>query len=69
MWEVNDGLALRFAQSFYTALLKNNETIAEAFRIAREEIRQLEPYNSTWLAYSLYADPEGRAKDKLEVEN
>ncbi|NJR75853.1 MAG: CHAT domain-containing protein [Scytonema sp. CRU_2_7] len=63
MWEVNDGLALRFAQRFYTGLLKDNLKIAEAFRQAREEIRQLAPYNSTWLAYALYADPEGRFKD------
>lgn len=64
MWEVNDGLALRFAQRFYTGLFKDNETIAEAFRHAREEIRQLAPYNSTWLAYSLYADPQGRVNLK-----
>ncbi|OYD88036.1 hypothetical protein CDG77_25975 [Nostoc sp. 'Peltigera membranacea cyanobiont' 213] len=64
MWEVNDGLALRFAQRFYTGLLKDNETIAEAFRYAREEIRQLAPYNSTWLAYSLYGDPQGRVNLK-----
>ncbi|HEY9632069.1 MAG TPA: CHAT domain-containing protein [Coleofasciculaceae cyanobacterium] len=63
MWEVNDGLALQFAQRFYTELLKNNETISEAFRKAREEIRQLAPYNSTWLAYALYSDPEGRFKE------
>ncbi|WP_262984384.1 hypothetical protein [Nostoc sp. 'Peltigera membranacea cyanobiont' 210A] len=37
---------LRFAQRFYTGFLKDNETIAEAFRYAREEIRQLAPYNS-----------------------
>lgn len=63
MWEVNDSLALRFARRFYTGLLKESETIAEAFRQAREEIRRLAPYNSTWLAYSLYADPEGRIQD------
>lgn len=64
MWEVNDELALRFAQRFYTGLFKDNETIAEAFRHARDEIRQLAPYNSTWLAYSLYADPQGRVNLK-----
>lgn len=62
MWEVNDKLALQFAKTFYTALLQDNKTIAESFRQAREEIRQLAPYNSTWLAYTLYADPEGRVK-------
>jgi hypothetical protein len=67
MWEVNDQLALRFARRFYTGLLKENETIAEAFRQAREEIRKLAPYNSTWLAYALYADPEGRIQDSKKV--
>ena len=62
MWEVNDKLALQFAKTFYTALLQENKTIAESFRQAREKIRQLAPYNSTWLAYTLYADPEGRVK-------
>lgn len=62
MWEVSDKLALQFAKTFYTALLQENKTIAESFRQAREEIRQLAPYNSTWLAYTLYADPEGRVK-------
>jgi len=62
MWEVSDRLSLQFAKTFYTALLQDNKTIAESFRQAREEIRQLAPYNSTWLAYTLYADPEGRVK-------
>ncbi|MEG4960242.1 MULTISPECIES: CHAT domain-containing protein [unclassified Microcoleus] len=62
MWEVSDELALQFAKTFYTQFLKENKSIAESFRLAREEIRKVAPYNSTWLAYSLYADPEGRAK-------
>ncbi|MCS7221499.1 MAG: CHAT domain-containing protein [Anaerolineae bacterium] len=60
MWEVNDALALQFARCFYTALLKDNKPIAQAFQEAREQIRQAAPWNSTWLAYVLYADPEGR---------
>ena len=63
MWEVTDRLALQFAKAFYSALLRDNQSIAESFRQAREEIRQLAPYNSTWLAYTLYADPEGRVKN------
>lgn len=62
MWEVSDELALLFAKTFYTKLLKENESIAESFRLAREDIRKAAPYNSTWLAYSLYADAEGRVK-------
>jgi CHAT domain len=62
MWEVSDRLALLFAKTFYTALLQDNQSIAESFRQAREEVRKDSPYNSTWLAYTLYADPEGRVK-------
>lgn len=60
LWEVNDALAVQFARGFYTALLQGGETVAEACRRAREEIRKAAPYNSTWLAYALYADPESR---------
>jgi hypothetical protein len=56
-WEVNDHLALQFAETFYTALLRDNRTIGESFRLARQTIRDAEPSNSTWLAYVLYADP------------
>ena len=67
MWEVNDTLALQFAKTFYKALLQDDQTIAEAFRQSREVIRQMAPYNSTWLAYSLYADPEARIQEETEV--
>ena len=67
MWEVNDTLALQFARTFYKALLQDDQTIAEAFRQSREVIRQMAPYNSTWLAYSLYADPEARIQEETEV--
>lgn len=60
-WEVNDQLALRFAEVFYTALLKEGKTIGESFRHARQTIRDVAPANSTWLAYVLYADPEAKA--------
>jgi hypothetical protein len=69
MWEVNDTLALEFAKHFYQALLQDKQTIAEAFRLAREAIRQQAPYNSTWLAYSLYADPEARLEKKTEKQD
>lgn len=63
MWEVDDQLAVQFAKSFYIALLKNKMPIAEAFRHAREEIRKVKPYNSSWLAYVLYADPNAMMLD------
>lgn len=57
-WEVHDKLALEFMQTFYTELLKEKTSLAEAVRKARETIRKRAPYNSTWLAYILYANPE-----------
>ncbi|MEL6496289.1 MAG: CHAT domain-containing protein, partial [Cyanobacteria bacterium J06623_7] len=62
MWEVNDELAYQFAETFYTFLLRDNLSIAESFQKSRQAIRKLAPYNSTWLAYSLYADPEAKIK-------
>ena len=62
MWEVQDALALKFTKSFYTSLLQEGKTIAQAFRIAREAVREADPSNSTWLAYVLYADPEAYMK-------
>lgn len=63
LWEVNDRLALVFAEAFYTALLRDNKPIGEAFRLARQAVREAEPTNSTWLAYVLYADPSAHAAD------
>lgn len=68
MWEVNDELALKFAHSFYSKFLRDEKTAAVAFREAREEIRKLAPYNPTWLAYVLYADPNSRIRD-LQIHN
>lgn len=60
-WEVNDRLALLFAETFYTALLRDQQSIGESFQVARQRIRDAEPSNSTWLAYVLYADPSATA--------
>jgi uncharacterized protein YjbI with pentapeptide repeats len=67
MWEVNDELACQFAQIFYTALLRDNLTVAQAFQKSRQAIREASPYNSTWLAYTLYADPEARIQ-QIELD-
>ncbi len=64
MWEVKDDLALEFARNFYTALLCENKTVAQAMKQAREAVRRRDPSNSTWLAYVLYADPEVRMRSK-----
>ena len=59
LWEVNDELAAQFAIQFYSQLL-TGQTLGNAFHAARAHIRALDDANSTWLAYTLYADPNGR---------
>lgn len=57
-WEVQDDLAAQFAIRFYDNL-RLGSTFGAACRMARQEIRQANPGNSTWLAYVLYAHPLG----------
>ncbi|CAN5699697.1 hypothetical protein BH10CHL1_BH10CHL1_38720 [soil metagenome] len=59
LWEVNDALAAEFAVQFYDNLL-TGQTFGAAFHAARLAIRQQQPSNPTWLAYTLYADPNGK---------
>jgi CHAT domain-containing protein len=56
LWEVNDRLAAAFAQHFYERLFAG-DTLGEAFHAARLHTRDLDPANPTWLAYTLYGDP------------
>jgi CHAT domain-containing protein len=59
LWEVSDDLATEFTRAFYTALTED-KTLGEALHAARLHIREKEPDNPTWLAYSLYGDPNGK---------
>jgi len=59
LWEVHDELAADFAIAFYKNLIAG-QTFGEAFHNARLLIRQAQPANPTWLAYTLYADPNGK---------
>lgn len=59
LWEVNDDLAAEIAIQFYENL-RRDMTLGEAFHAARLFIRDQNPGNSTWLAYSLYGDPNMR---------
>jgi hypothetical protein len=61
LWSVNDFLAYEFARSFYEAL-QDGQTFGEANQVARRRIRDLYPQNPTWLAYSVYAHPNGRVQ-------
>jgi len=61
LWEVNDQLAAEFAVQFYDNLVAG-KTLGEAFQAARQYIQQRQPNNPTWLAYTLYADPNGKVQ-------
>jgi hypothetical protein len=59
MWEVDDTLAYEFTRAFYESLM-DGVSIGEAVREARLRIK--DEHNSTWLAYSVYADPLAEVK-------
>lgn len=56
LWEVHDELAVAFSNHFYDRLAAG-DTLGEAMRAARAHLRDLDPINPTWLAYTLYGDP------------
>ncbi len=56
-WEAHDESAYNFAVAFYGYLL-GGETVAEAARLARREIRRAG--DPTWLSYTVYANPLAR---------
>lgn len=58
-WEINDRLASLFARTFYDEL-RRGATLAAAFQTARKTIREAAPANPTWLAYTLYGDPNAQ---------
>jgi CHAT domain-containing protein len=58
LWEVHDALAVEFSTHFYSRL-EAGDVLGEAMRAARLHVRALEPHNPTWLAYTLYGDPNG----------
>ena len=55
LWEVRDSSASRFAETFYQAL-HSGIPLADAMKQARIAI-QNEPGDPTWLAYTLYGNP------------
>ncbi len=59
LWEVHDELASKFARIFYEELWAG-KTLGEAFYAARQQIRAVQSANPTWLAYTLYGDPNSR---------
>ncbi len=59
LWTVNDRAALRFAEVFYREL-RQGKTFGEATQAARRTVREEMPGRLTWMAYSVYAHPNGR---------
>ena len=59
LWEVHDELASKFAQTFYEGLW-DGKTLGESFFCARLSIRNIQNANPTWIAYTLYGDPNSR---------
>lgn len=60
LWNVNSFLAARFAIEFYERFLGLKDTavtLGQAVHDARMEIKAIAPANPTWLAYTLYGDP------------
>ncbi len=60
LWKVGDRAARRFAQAFYQAAQQPGMTLAAAVRQARQKTQDAYPTDPTYLAYSLYAHPNGR---------
>lgn len=58
-WAIHDQLAALFSRTFYTELL-DGKTLGAAFHTARLTIREKQPANPTWLAYTLYGDPNSQ---------
>lgn len=59
-WEISSDSARGFSRAFYRHLVGGN-SLGEAMRRARLQIRRASPGDPSWLAYSLYGDPDSRA--------
>jgi CHAT domain-containing protein len=55
-WMVNDALAAEFAIALYKELIRGTR-LSSAVRIARSKVREMDPGNGTWLAYTAYGHP------------
>lgn len=60
LWAVQDASALELIKIFYHYLLEAGEPVGEALRRARLERHEQCPDDPGWMAYSLYAHPNGR---------
>jgi CHAT domain-containing protein len=60
LWEVRDASARAFAESFYGSLL-DHKSLGEAMKEGRRAVEQRGDGDPTWLAYTLYGDPNAVA--------
>lgn len=60
-WSVDDALASLFSRTFFAAL-DGGATFGQAARAARQRVKEAEPGNPSWLAYTIYAHPNGRLR-------
>lgn len=61
-FSVSDTVATVFAKALYTDLFAGR-SIGDAAKAARAAARKAAPGDPTWLAYTIYADPNGRVHD------
>ncbi len=66
LWEVNDQLAAEFTHQLYAHLFED-KTLGQAVHAARLAVRATQPANPTWLAYTLYGDPNSRVLAKPKI--
>ncbi|HBL26658.1 MAG TPA: hypothetical protein DD490_07475 [Acidobacteria bacterium] len=60
-WPVRDSLAFEFARMFYLALARGR-TLGRAVRLARRWVRRKNRQDSTWLAFSVYGNPNAQVR-------
>jgi hypothetical protein len=56
LWPIFDEGAAQFAAAFYDRLL-SGQTLGEALRQARQELKETRPHDVTWASFVLYGDP------------
>lgn len=67
-WNVDRLLAAEFVSKFYSTLKKEG-TVGYAARSAREHVRTLNPRNPAWLAFAVFAHPNGCFRSRQGEED
>ena len=59
LWKIDDARAYDFAETFYEALVNDEDRLIDAANKARNKLRE-NPTDFTWLAYTIYGNPAAR---------